>query len=205
MAITSYAELQTAAANWLDRADLTSRIPEFIELAEARFNRVIRAPDMVTRNTSFTVDSQYETLPSGFLELIRFSISGAPNRHLEILTAEEMDEKREIHESSMEPRYIAVVGDSFEFLPTPDSTYTGLLSYYDAIDGLATTDPNWLLTSHPDIYLFGTLLEAAPYLKDDERVPLWESRLQKALSELHKMNDRKRFGPTPTARPRVVF
>ena len=47
MAITAYAELQTATANWLDRTDLTARIPEFIELSEANFNRVIRSPDMV--------------------------------------------------------------------------------------------------------------------------------------------------------------
>ena len=41
MAISTFAELSTAAANWLDRSDLTDRIPEFIALAEARFNREI--------------------------------------------------------------------------------------------------------------------------------------------------------------------
>ena len=67
MAITNYGELKSAAAEWLDRSDLTSRIPEFVELAEARFDRVIRTPDMVTKDDSFTVDSQYETVPTGFL------------------------------------------------------------------------------------------------------------------------------------------
>ena len=42
MAISTFAELKTAAANWLDRSDLTDRIPEFIALAEARFNRILR-------------------------------------------------------------------------------------------------------------------------------------------------------------------
>ena len=63
MAITTYAQLQTAAASWLDRTDLTATIPEFIELAEARFNRVIRQPDMVVKNDAFSLASRYTTLP----------------------------------------------------------------------------------------------------------------------------------------------
>lgn len=200
MAIGTYAELQTAAANWLNRSDLTSRIPEFIALAEAKFNRVIRAPDMVTKDTSFTIDSQYKTLPTGFLEAIRFSISGTPDRRLEYLTPEKMDETRERFTASQKPGYYSVAGGNFEFLPNPDQSYTGLLLYYQAITGLATTSPNWLLTSHPDIYLFGTLLEAAAYLDDDRRVPLWSSRLQTALDQLRVLNQRKRIGGTPVAR-----
>lgn len=202
MAITSYSELQTAVGNWLNRDDLTARIPEFIELAEARFNRQIRAPDMLTRDDSFTVDSRYEDLPTGFIELARFSIEGSPPRMLEYLSAEEMDEKREKYHSSQKPGYISVIGGSFEFLPTPDSSYTGNVLYYQEIDGLATTDPNWLLTSHPDIYLWGALVEAEPYVMNDERLPLWKSKLEEAMQELRRYNDRKRAGPTPVARAR---
>ena len=42
MAINTYSTLQTAVANWLDRDDLTDRIPEFVSLAEATFNRTLR-------------------------------------------------------------------------------------------------------------------------------------------------------------------
>lgn len=203
MAITSYAELQTAVENWLNRDDLTNRIPEFISMAEARFNRVIRAPDMLTRDDDFTVDSRYEDLPDGFLEARRLSIEGAPPRRLEYLTPDEMDEKRETYHASQKPGYFSVIGGSFEFLPTPDSTYTGNLLYYQQIDGLDTTDPNWLLTSHPDVYLFGALLEAEPYVRNDERVALWESRLQRALSELGVQNQNKALGGTPVARAKA--
>ena len=48
MAISTYSELQTAVANWLDRDDLTARIPEFIVLAEARYNRELRIRGMET-------------------------------------------------------------------------------------------------------------------------------------------------------------
>ena len=52
MAIGTYAELQTAVANWLDRDDLTDRIPEFIALAEAKMNRVLRISLMENVSTA---------------------------------------------------------------------------------------------------------------------------------------------------------
>lgn len=204
MAIGTYSELQTAAANWLDRTDLTSRIPEFVALAEARFNRKLRAPDMITKDAAFSVDGQYVALPTGFLDAVRFTLTTSPVTLLEYVTPEQMAEWRETRTSSGKPRYYSVVGGNFEFLPTPDSTYTATLVYHKAIDGLATTDPNWLLTSHPDIYLYGTLLAAEPYLKNDERVVVWKAMLDEALMELRIVNDRKRVGSTPRMRAAVL-
>jgi hypothetical protein len=201
MAITTYAELQTAIENWLDRDDLTDRIPEFITLAEARFNRVIRAPDMLTRNDAFTVDGQYETLPTGFLEASRIALSTSPVTLLEYVTPQEMTEVRShTRSSSGKPAYYTVTGGSFEFLPTPGSSYTASILYYAALTPLAS-GVNWLLTSHPDVYLFGALVEAEPYVRNDERLPLWKMRLDQSLAELNALNDRKR---TPgAARPRI--
>lgn len=200
MAITTNAELEAAVANYLDRTDLTARIPEFVALAEARFNRVIRAPDMLTRDDAFTVDGQYEDLPSGFLEAKRFVLLTSPVTPLEYLTPEEMAEKRAYITSASKPVYYTVAGGSFEFLPSPSQAYTASLLYYAKLTANASSD-NWLFTSHPDIYLFGALLEAEPYIHSDERITLWQARLDRALAELHVMNERKKV-PT-AARPRT--
>ena len=63
MAISTFAELKTAAANWLDRSDLTDRIPEFIALAEARFNRVLRIRDMETVSTAIPLREEQGNIP----------------------------------------------------------------------------------------------------------------------------------------------
>ena len=63
MAISTYSELQTAAANWLDRSDLSDRIPEFIALAEARFNRILRIRDMETVSTAISTAAGTGYLP----------------------------------------------------------------------------------------------------------------------------------------------
>jgi hypothetical protein len=196
MAITTYAELQTATANWLDRTDLTARIPEFIELAEANFNRVIRQPDMIAKNDSFSIAGRYTTLPTDTLEIVRIVVDLTPVIVLEYLTPEEISQRRIVMTSTGKPYYFTTVGGStnqLEVLPSPDSTYTASIVYYTRIAALtdsATT--NWLLDSHPDIYLFGTLVEAEPYLKNDERMPMWTSRLDKALNALGLQGQRER-------------
>ena len=196
MAISTYAELQTATANWLDRSDLTDRIPEFIELAEANFNRVIRQPDMITKNDSFSIAGRYTTLPTDTLEIVRIVLDLTPVIVLEYMTPEELSERRITLTGTGKPYYFTTIGGSanqLEVLRSPDDTYTASIIYYTRIAALtdsATT--NWLLTNHPDIYLFGALVEAEPYLKNDERMPLWTSRLDKALNDLRLQGQRER-------------
>jgi len=209
MAITTYAELQTATANWLDRTDLTSRIPEFIELAEANFNRVIRQPDMVAKDDSFSIAGRYTTLPTDTLEIIRIVVDLTPVIVLEYLTPEEISQRRIVMSSTGKPYYFTMIGGSsnqLEILPSPDSTYTSSIVYYTRIAALtdsATT--NWLLDSHPDIYLFGTFVEAEPYLKNDERMPMWTSRLDKALMALRLQGERElHTGSSLRMRARVL-
>lgn len=198
MAITTPAELEAALGNWLDRSDLTNRLPEFISLFEARANREIRTPDMLTRDDLATVDSQFETLPAGYLETARYTLLTTPIRRLDYLTPEELSERRERHTGSGTPSAFTVIGDSFEFYPTPADTYAGSHLYYTALD-LSTT--NWLLTDHPDVCLFGALCEAEAYVMNDERIPVWQAKLERAMQSLRTSGERKAVPTTP--RPRV--
>jgi len=209
VAITTYAELQTATANWLDRTDLTARIPEFIELSEANFNRVIRQPDMVTKDDSFSLTSRYNTLPADTLEIVRIVLDLTPVIVLEYLTPEEISERRVSMSATGKPYYFTVIGGSsnqLEVVPSPDSTYTASIVYYTRIAALSdSATSNWLLAAHPDIYLFGTLVEAEPYLKNDERMPMWTSRLDKALMALRLQGERElHTGSSLRMRARVL-
>ena len=194
--VGTYAQLQTEIANWLDRTDLTATIPTFIELAEANFNRVIRQPDMITKDDSFSISGRYTTLPTDTLEIVRIVLDLTPVVVFEYMTPEELSERRVSLTGGGKPYYFTTVGGStnqLEVLRSPDSTYTASIIYYTRIAALsdaATT--NWLLTSHPDIYLYGALVEAEPYLKNDDRMPMWTSRLDKALNDLRLQGQRER-------------
>ncbi len=74
MAITTYSELQSAVADWLNRSDLTARIPDFITLAETRINRDLRAREQQVIATA-NVDTPFFAIPGDFLEFKSFRIA----------------------------------------------------------------------------------------------------------------------------------
>ncbi len=194
--IGTYAQLQTEIANWLDRSDLTSQIPKRLSSSrKPRLTWIIRAPDMITKNDSFSISGQYNTLPSDTLEIVRIVVDVQPVIVLEYLTPQDLSELRGELTGGGKPYYFTLVGGSsnqLEVLRSPDQTYTSSIVYYTRIPALtdsATT--NWLLTANPDIYLFGALVEAEPYLKNDERMPMWTNRLDKALTTLRLQGERE--------------
>lgn len=70
------------------------------------------------------------------------------------------------------------------------------------LPSLTVTDPNWLLTAHPDIYYYGALVESAPYLHDDERLPMWEALLEERIADL---NGSVRRDPARTALAHTTY
>ncbi len=198
MSIASYSDLTIAVANWLDRDDLTARIPEFISIAESRLNRVVRAPDMLTKDDAFSITGQYVAQPTGFIEAKRIVVLTTPVRVLTFLTPEALSIARQGRTAAGCPTYFSVIGGNLEFLPSPDATYTASFLYYTRLTPVATSW-NWLATSHPDIYLYATLVAAEPYIQNDERLVVWKAQLDQFLAELGTLNDRKQVAGT--ARP----
>src|SRR5262245_18166400 len=149
MAITTYAELQTAVGNWLNRTDLTDRIPEFIALAEAQMNRRLRVRQMVTRAEA-ALASEFVSAPSDMLEPIQLSleISESDIRLLRYVAPERLLSEQVGIVSAAEPEFFTVVGGSLQLLPAPDMTYTGEITYYAKLPALAANSTNWLLSAY---------------------------------------------------------
>lgn len=195
MALVNYSDLKTSIADWLNRSDLTSVIPDFITLAEASFNKEIRNRKMIKRATA-TIDSQYSAVPADWLQTVDFVIEANPVVTLEFITNEKLDKLRETYTSSGTPKFYTIVGQELEVLPVPDSaTLTGEITYYSKIPNLTDVNPtNWLMNSSPDIYLYGSLLQSAPYLVDDSRIPVWASMYQKLVKDLEIADQKARVG-----------
>jgi hypothetical protein len=194
MAITTYSELKSAVADFLNRDDLTSAIPNFISLAEATLNRRMRAPEMVTRAT-VTVDAEYENRPADWMETIRYQITTNPITVLEFVTPEEAIIQKTKFSTSGVPLFFSTVGTQFQHVPAPDTSYTGELMYYARIAGLSDSNTsNWLLTANPDIYLYATLIQSAPYLKEDERISVWAGIYDRLMAEYDVAEQRAKTG-----------
>lgn len=195
MAITNYTELKSSLADWLNRSDLTTVIPDFITLAESQFNREIRNRKMIKRATA-TIDSQYSAVPSDWLQTVDFVIEANPVVTLDFITNEQLDKYRAKYTTGGTPKFYTIVGQELEVLPVPDTaTLTGEITYYSKIPALSGTNAtNWLLNSSPDIYLYGTLMQSAPYLVDDARLPVWASIYQKLVGDLAIADQKARVG-----------
>lgn len=194
MPLSNYSELQTAIANWLNRDDLTSVIPDFISLAEDDMNRTIRHYEMEERSTA-SFDTRYTLLPTSFLEAVRLHLD-ADERPVELVTPLALQTYRQKGgDTSGKPRYYAIVGGQIEVWPTPDAAYTGELYYYKEIPSLTSSDPtNWVLNKFSDVYLYGSLLHSSMYLVDDNRITGWSALYQKAVDGINSNNQKAKFG-----------
>lgn len=206
--ITDYTSLQSTAVEYLARdqdTTLIARVPTFIQLFEAKMNRSLFVRQMEQRSTTTadttTTEPEFISLPADFQSMRRIrlsSVSGKP--HLDFKSGTQLDEYRSsIGNAVGQPQFFTIFGSEIELAPTPDSNYTIEMVYRQNIPALATNSTNWLLTLAPDLYLYGTLLESAPYIKEDARIQVWAAGLSSALDALNTLGMTSTFNSGPMA------
>jgi hypothetical protein len=187
LSLTTYAELQTSLSAWLMRDDLADVIPDFIALAEADMFARLRLRSMLKRSTTTISGDGYETLPADFLGMWRLSLDGAEMRFAP--TARMAGYAEEWRGNA--PLYFSVVGEQLQFAPI-GPTPGGLLemTYYARPEALSDDNQsNALLLASPALYLYGALVQSAPYLGDDARVQTWATLYQEAATVLQAADD----------------
>lgn len=194
MALTSYSELKTSIANYLNRSDLTSVIPDFITLTEAKLNRVLRLRVMQKRvSTTTTASDAFVDLPSDFLEMVQFFVDSNPNSVLDYVSPTDI-EINNVNETSGKPASYTIMGSEIKLNPIPDSTYTLKLTYFSKIPALSDSNTtNYILSNYPQVYLYGALVEAQPYIINDERLPTWLTLYNEAVQLINRDDEQGRY------------
>ena len=192
MSITNYSELQTAVANWLNRSDLTTYIPDFIALGEVRINRDISKMNLVGLEKRATADltagDAYLGSPTGILVIKSVKVSGSPNVVLKYMTPDALSETYN-STATAKPRAYTIVGDEIKFGPIPDSAYTVEITYTSKETALSDGNTsNWFTANAPDLLLYAALMEAEPFLKNDARTQTWAGMYGSSLDALDSMN-----------------
>lgn len=201
--ITTYDELKAAVGSWLKRDSLDTEIPNFIQLAEAHFNRVIRAVEMETRATN-TADSEFLALPDDYIAMRELHIEGSRDKPLKYVTPQQLT-SMEYDGYTGEPFAYTVTDDQIKLYPAPTASGTVdfEMIYLQKIPALsASNTSNWLLASHPDIYLHGALIQAEGFFYNDRRMPIWERKCDMAIADLNRLSNMSRLGTGPMM-PRV--
>jgi len=186
MSITNYSELQASVASWLNRADLTANINDFITLAESQLSRDLKTRQMELKATlSTVVGVNTVALPTDMLEMRRFQVAGSYNQPLSYRTPDEQSIDFSSN-SSGQPIVFTVIGANAELAPIPDAIYSLELTYRQRIPALSDTNTtNWLLTNWPDAYLWASLIAATPFIMNDARLPVWQGLYSQAISGIN--------------------
>jgi len=143
-----------------------------------------------------TLDSEYSAVPADWLESIRYQINTNPITVMEFVSPDQAAMLKGANSSGGKPIYYTQIGQQFQVIPVPDSgsAYTGELTYYAKIPALTVSNTsNWLLVDSPDLYLYGSLLQAAPYLQDDQRITTWAALYTTAINDLKVSDERSRM------------
>lgn len=192
MAITTYAELKTAVtANWPHRADLTSFGDEFIALAEEKFNRRLRTKHQELALAETAIDASYQVaIPSNALAVKNMWRTDSPKPTLQAASLEFVIKRQ-------------VAGQLAQFYCQEDAKWrfdgTGsvagvLYRSIPALSGSNTT--NWLLTSHPSVYLYACLAEAATFVNDQAKAAMFEAKAEMRIADLQRSEHRDQYsGP----------
>ena len=191
MSFNSYDELKTSIANWADRDDLTAFIPDFIALAEARFNRELRLRSMEQKQIANTVGGQsnYE-LPVNYLQMREFRLNNNPTVSLTYVSPEIFEAW---NLGSGQPKFYTIIANEIRVGPTPAGTYEMEMLFWRKFPNLTSTvASNWMLLNSPDVYLYGALMEMEPFIQNDARTALWMAGYQRAIDTLQLQDDKDR-------------
>lgn len=202
--ITDYASLQSAIADYLNRADLTSQIQTFIQFAEAEFNTRLRTRQMVVRAQA-TSDAEYVQLPADWVEAINIHIvQGA--QPLRFVTLDEADRINK-EQTYTKVAFYSLMDGSIELVPSPTDDIDIEMIYYGKIPSLSVSQTsNWLLAKAPDLYLYGSLMHAQPFLMDDQRMPTFAALYNARLDALNEESMKSTHSGSPlVARARRVY
>jgi len=195
MALTNYNDLVTTVESYLARSDLTSIIPTFVMLAQQRISRDLRTREMLKVATTTATDGTVE-LPTDFLEMRELHFQGNPPITLEYQSPDKFF-RNQVTTTSGLPYYYTIIGYEFQFAPVPDSAQVLQLLYYAEPTFISSTVPsNLYLANYPDALLYATLAESEPYLMNDERIQVWATMYDRAISNITNSDIDKKFPNT---------
>lgn len=206
----NYQALCNKIADTLNRQDLTSVIPDFTVMATTRISRDmarIKHPLAINRAIA-SVQNDYAPMPLDYLSMYQLMDQDTQIALIYITPDQSMTIQAQgwspqttivpvlapYYSPTQNTIYYTVMGNTIRMIPAPtaSSTPTQLeMWYYANLSALSTGNPtNWALTKYPDLYLYGSLVHTAPYLKNDERIAVWEGIYQSILKDIEVEADR---------------
>jgi hypothetical protein len=196
--MATYTTLQAEIITYAMRSgdtEFATAVPTFIELCEARLKDRLRVADM---ETIAYVEAEDLTdgavaLPDDFIEVRQVFADTTPRKTLDLASPAYVHEWSDTSAEG-EPSFYDITGNTLRTFPLSN---VGLrIDYYAAVPALSDSEPtNWLLTRNPSIYLYGSLLEAAIFMREEgaSMLDTYAKAFERSLLDMQNADQRRRY------------
>lgn len=192
--IAGYTSLLSTIGDYLKRSNLTTFAPNFVQAFEEEFYREPKNFGwwMEITGTIGTIAASVIAVPAAYLSLKVAYVNGQRSPALDRKSLTQLYGRypRGVADTGV-PRWIGRDGANFVFGPLPDSAYTINGTYWAKPTLLRSfagdAAAHWLIVNAPDLVLYGSLLQAEPFSKNDERIPVWQSMYDRALQSYRNL------------------
>jgi hypothetical protein len=194
----NYAQLVAAIQSYTENQYSTTDINTFIENAEQRIYNTVQLPDLRKNVTgNMTSGNKYLQLPSDWLSTFSMAVINANNEYTYLLNKDVNFIRESFPDTDSpfygKPEYYAIFDDTTMILgPTPDADYNTELHYYYYPTSIVTSGSSWLGNNFDSALLYGSLLEAAAFLKEEpDTVAMYTARYNEAMQLLQNLGEGK--------------
>ena len=184
-AIATFGELVTTVERYLyDRKDLTELVPTFVRLSEQRIYRLLRVPANEGIYQVEAQSSERVTIPDDFLEAKLVTYDG---KVLTRISEQNYIMRLDNNDAPGQTTHFCRIGKEFFLYREPDKTAKFSMLYWKDLSGqlINDNDTNDILRIAPNLYVYGALLEAMPYLAQDSRIDVWNTLFDQALAQIN--------------------
>ena len=196
--VMTYDSLTSTVLQYLERQDaaVVEAIPTFITLCEFEIAQEIKTLGQLTvANSTVTINEPVLAKPARWRKTVSMSVNNGTTMEPVFLRKFEYLKNYwpNVTETGLPKYYADTDYEHWYLAPTPSQAYTFEVLYYERIAPLSSTNQtNWLTQYAPNAMLYGTLLQAMPFLKNDARA-IFQQKYTEAITAL-KTEDVARVG-----------
>lgn len=196
MSISTYAELVTAIGRNAFRSDLTSDIPNFIQLCESDMQTRLKLVDFESEGT-LTVTNGESALPTDFKGMRNVYWDGDTKRPCSYVTPDRFDS---FVLTSDIPNFYTITGTTIKFVTLLSGTaYINYKAKFTPISGSNAT--NAIITNYPDAYLHGSMMQLFVFTRDSANAQVRQTAYEQAIQRIIKDNNERKYGAVLQVRP----
>ena len=194
----NYTELVAAIKSYTENDYSTADVNTFIQNAEQRIYNTVQIPDLRKNVTgAMSSGNKYFSLPSDWLSTFSIAVIDTNNEYTYLLNKDVNFVRESFPDTDSgfygKPEYYGIFDDETMLLgPTPDANYSAELHYYYYPQTIVTAGNTWLGDNFDTALFYGSLLEAAAFMKEDaDTVTQYTARYSEVMQLLKNLGDGK--------------